>query len=312
MNNLTSLETIKEFVEKMKVPDLPQEDFLTIYADTNKLLIKDVSQLVANAELQSSIRGIGTIIDITGDSFENLALTVKFNNEQNQFTDELKKYSLKNVATVANQTKFVDSEIVDTYLELNKIIDEINVIKKEQENKALQDLLDSRANDKKEARIKETCLKAKQKAIDEFNAFAAKDRDPITQEEAFYVGLGWLASHIGTISAAMPDYLIPSFKKYFGQDAPFTSVNSNDRTANGDLMKRTWSFGASLLKVEENTIPYELKKYISPSGKSIFNTTFIWDLVTNCGFRFGKQDKAEIVKNIPPQFKDSFEAGFTS
>jgi hypothetical protein len=70
---------------------------------------------------------------------------------------------------------------------------------------------------------------------------------------------------------------------------------------------------ASLRGKDINTIPCILAKHLNSTGKSIVNTSFVWDLLDNYGFQFGKkQDVDKIKSTVPSQFINSFEAGLTA
>jgi hypothetical protein len=75
-------------------------------------------------------------------------------------------------------------------------------------------------------------------------------------------------------------------------------------------MQWTFGFKATLRKI--TTIPAILSKYIGANGKEIANTAFLWDLVTDYGFKFGKkQDVTQIKSIIPNEYLPSFEAGLS-
>jgi hypothetical protein len=68
---------------------------------------------------------------------------------------------------------------------------------------------------------------------------------------------------------------------------------------------------ASIKKKSLDKIPAFLTQYLSKTGTSIANTSFIWDLVTNYGFKFGKtQDLDQIRGTIPTEYLTYFENGY--
>jgi hypothetical protein len=149
--------------------------------------------------------------------------------------------------------------------------------------------------------------KTKAKAIKDFEALAETTR-PVEVANEFYYSLGWLAKHIGSVSARLPDYLADSFKRHFGNDTAFNAVDSKKRTVNGNSMQWTFDFTATLRKPEN--IPAALTSHLGSTGKQIADTSFLWDLVDNYGFQFGKkQDIEKIRSHVPSDCLASFEAG---
>jgi hypothetical protein len=60
-------------------------------------------------------------------------------------------------------------------------------------------------------------------------------------------------------------------------------------------------------------VPATLTKYLSSTGKAIANTSFIWDLVTDYGFKFGKkQDTLDIMRCVPIEYVPMFNAGMNA
>ena len=165
-----------------------------------------------------------------------------------------------------------------------------------------------KAEEDKKAEAKYEATKAK--AIKDFEILSQTER-PLSSADEFYYSLGWLAKHVGTVSAALPDYLAGSFSKHFGTDAEARLVDSKKKTAGGNSMQWTFGFKANLTKPEN--IPAMLQQYLSSTGKAIANTSFIWELVENYGFRFGKkQDLDKIRTCVPASHLSFFEAGLTA
>ena len=117
----------------------------------------------------------------------------------------------------------------------------------------------------------------KKKAIQDFEVMARQDRGICASGE-FYYNLGWLAKNVGTISAALPDYLLKYFENHFGTEAKPTVVDSKKRTVNGHPMQWALSMKASLHKKSVDTIPPFAKQYLNSAGNALTNTEFIWDL----------------------------------
>ena len=74
-----------------------------------------------------------------------------------------------------------------------------------------------------------------------------------------------------------------------------------------------WEFRCAIKKLKETTVPANLINVTTDFSKGIHNTAFIWDLVSNYGFQFGKkQDVDKIMDTVPNQYKVMFEAGFAT
>ena len=153
---------------------------------------------------------------------------------------------------------------------------------------------------------------AKEKAIQDFEIMARQDRGVCASGE-FYYNLGWLAKNVGTISAALPDYLLKYFENHFGTEAKPTVVDSRKRTVSGHSMQWALSMKASLHKKSVDTIPPFIKQYLNSAGNALTNTEFIWDIVENYGFKFGKsQDLNQIKSSIRPEYIEYFEKGYAA
>jgi hypothetical protein len=88
-------------------------------------------------------------------------------------------------------------------------------------------------------------------------------------------------------------------------------VDSKKRTCNGNSMQWTFGFKASLRKAED--IPTYLTQYLNTTGQMIANTSFIWDLIDDYGFQFGKKQNIEqIAQAVPAKYIDIFNEGLTA
>ena len=169
---------------------------------------------------------------------------------------------------------------------------------KEAEKKAAEDR-------KAEERYEST----KAKAIKDFEALA-KSVMPKSAADEFYYSLGWLAKHIGVVTAKLPDYLGSAFEKHFGTEAPKTLVDGRAKTIGGHAKQWSWEFVASVKKLKDTTVPTYLQGTTTDISKGIHNTSFVWDLVDNYGFKFGKtQDIDQIRSHVPADKLSFFEAG---
>lgn len=122
-----------------------------------------------------------------------------------------------------------------------------------------------------------------------------------------YEAIGWMAKHLTSVRAAMPDFMEKWFIGKFG-DAERYVVDSKKRTANGNPMQ--WGLSLKL------TFNAEVKglletKATSQNKKVIDNVAFVWDLIENYGFQFGKeQNISQIKAEIPEQYLPDFEKGY--
>jgi hypothetical protein len=223
---------------------------------------------------------------------------------------------------VGTKTLAVDVVLASNLLEMPEDLMEVlletqTVFKEDFETRQqAQRIADRQAREEAEAASKkaiadkkaeEAYQKAKNKAIKDFETLADAVVPRSTVDE-FYYSLGYIAKHAGTVSAALPDYLEDAFKKYFGSEAPCRIVDSKKKGPAGYTSQWTWSFGISLKKPE--TVPAFLQDKLNPAGKSITDTSFVWDLVDNYGFQFGKkQDIEKIRSHVPAQHISFFEAG---
>ena len=162
-----------------------------------------------------------------------------------------------------------------------------------------------RADEEKKAELK--YQRQKESSIKAFDRMVGQPRE-VSKLDGFYYALGWITKHMNSISAAMPDYLEDAFKSHFGADAPCRVVDSKHRGPAGWQSQWSWSFKISLKKHDD--MPSILVPYMSPSGKEITNTEFIWNLVDTYGFKFGKtQDETEIESKIPVEFFNTYLSG---
>ena len=211
---------------------------------------------------------------------------------------------------MANKLITLDSSVaseIESYIDLfkacQKSVHEItldrNEVKAEERLKAAE-----------ERKQEEKYQKAKEKALQDFEVMTKKT-NKISDTSGFYYALGWLAKHIGSISATLPDYLGPAFERYFGSEAPKTLVDSRAKSVGGYAKKWGWEFKCSIKKLDETTVPIAIKDVTADFSKGIYNTSFIWDIVDNYGFQFGKkQDFEKIKATIPVEYLPQFEKGY--
>ncbi len=280
------------------------EDFFNV----RSRLIKDFIQQITGAYVTADWRNprTGRIVSCykPSNAFESLIAYVYFDD-----TDETKCYGI--VAAInCGGLLFVDESVKALYDEFKEAYDNIQ----HQEFMAAQE---AQRREKEEAKKAEQLKKAeanyerlKEKSIKDFEELAQKTKQTITDADEFYYALGWLAAHIGSITAKLPDYLGPAFEKYFGADAPKTLVDAKARTSGGYAKQWSWEFVGTIKKLKETTVPAYIQNVTTDFSKGIHNTAFIWDLVDKYGFKFGKkQDTLDIMRCVPIEYVPIFNEG---
>lgn len=262
-----------------------------------------IGEYVLGAEVSCQTYGPGHVVAYSGTTLDNLIVEIEFANMN-------KKFSLPHIITVAKFVKFEDIfEIGSIWDEAYAVHNELTSQFKNLDKLAKQLEVAAAKKAEEERKAEEKYQKAKAKAIADFEEFVQAPR-PISTVDEFYYSLGWLAKNAGTFSAAMPDYLLSFFEGHFGTEYKPTVVDSKKRTVNGHAMQWTLSMKASLPKKVEGKIPAFLTQYLSTSGHAVADTSFIWDLVENYGFQFGKKQDVEKIKtHIPSKYLEFFEAG---
>lgn len=294
--------SIYERIEELKgTIDLDMETAAELYNEREAEFVELIGNYVIGAEVECQAYGPGHIISYSGTTLDNLIVEI-------EFADMNKKFSLPHIITVAKFIKFVDTfEIVGIWNEIFAVHTELTTKFKELDKLAKQIEAEAIKKAKEEKQAEEKFLRTKEKALKDFEA-RMQAKTPISLADEFYYALGWLAKHAGAVTAALPDYLADSFAKYFGADAPCRIVDSKKKGPAGWTSQWARSFSVSLKKPE--VIPAYLTQYLNPKGTAITNTDFVWDLVDNYGFQFGKtQDVEKIRSHVPSQYLSFFEAG---
>ena len=281
-----------------------REEFNTVQAQ----MISDFTSQITGAEVTNQLLGTGKIVSCLNpcNNFESIIFTVHFD------LDETKSYGAS-VALATGSLKLADESLVDLY---NTFM-EAHANLKHQLTAAILD--DQRRE--KDAKKLEKKRKDNEKKMAGMKASAERELDNLinskgetetsqahkTEANEFYYTLGWLAKHVGTITAKMPDYLEDSFVGYFG-DVERTVVDSTKVGPSGYTSQWRLSMEASLKKAE--SIPMTLIDYLGQNGKKVSKTSFVWSLVDDYGFKFGKnQDIKAIRDTVPYDYRDDFDAG---
>lgn len=264
-------------------------------------LISDFIQQITGAEVHNQLLGKGKIVSCYNacNTLESLIFTVHFD------LGETKRYGA-GVALTSGGLKFVDESLVelwDTFMsEQYKL--KSAYYKAAEDDRRRQNEAQKLEKKRKENEKKMAGMKAQ--AEKEFDKLVNRD-SKITKADEFYYAIGWLATHVGTIVAKMPDYLEPAFIKHFGE-VEHTVVDSTKVGPAGFTSQWHLSMEASLVKAKE--IPSILNEYLSQNCKKVSKTSFVWDLVDKYGFKFGKkQDQLEIMNHVPVNYLPMFHAG---
>lgn len=185
-------------------------------------------------------------------------------------------------------------------------------VKREAQQLAYEQAKVAEKNAESNKKAEEQYQRTKAKMLSDFEALSATVNPKSTADE-FYYSLGWLANHVGVVTAKLPDYLGSAFEKHFGSEAPKTLVDGRAKTSGGYAKQWSWEFVASIKKLKDTVVPTYLQDVTSDFSKGIHNTTFVWDLVDNYGFQFGKkQDVNKIRETIPAKYLEFFEAGLNA
>lgn len=272
-----------------------------VYYELEGKLLASLSEYIVDAKVSCGPYGEGTIISTSGTTLDNMVIDIEFATVNKKFSFPhimsnkfMKVLDLEDLAEIWNDMFVVHTLMTENYKNFNR---EQRLAKIEAEKKAEADKI-------AEAKYE----KQKEKAISEFDRMVNTTNE-ISEVDEFYYSLGWLAKHVGTVTAAMPDYLAKSFTKYFGSEVPCRIVDSKKKGPAGYTSQWSWSFTASLRKPEN--VPTFLAKHLNPSGKAVSDTSFVWDLVDNYGFEFGKKQNIDKIKqNVPAKFMSSFDAGY--
>ena len=299
---MTYYEKINEMRETV---NLELENARETYLAAEAVLVNLFGEQIKGAEIKNTTYGIGRVVKTYGSALDNMYMEIAFN-------DTIKSFGVLPVITGnVILTKFADiSEIGDAWghafdfhTDMTRKLQAIETVARQAEQETQKKAEEEK---KAEARYKQQ----KEKAIRDFDTLTAKAFIASDVDE-FYYTLGWLASNVGTISAALPDYLANQFAKHFGSDTPCRVVDSKKKGPAGYTSQWSWSFAASIKNPD--TVPALLTKYLNPTGKSVTDTSFVWDLVDNYGFQFGKkQDVNKIVQTVPAKYIDSFNEGLVA
>lgn len=202
------------------------------------------------------------------------------------------------------------SEVITQYAEVYKnLVEHRDELRRAESDAARAAVKKAEADKKAEANYQ----KQKEQAVKSFDRMVQETGTTKSDVDEFYYALGWLASHTGALTAVLPDYLGSAFEKHFGADAPKTLIDGRAKTSGGYAKQWSWEFKCNIKKLKETVVPACLQSVTADFSKGIHNTAFLWDLVSNYGFQFGKtQDVNKIRETIPAKYISSFETGLVA
>lgn len=145
------------------------------------------------------------------------------------------------------------------------------------------------------------------KALKKLDTLKPEDTSKLFNEpQTLYEVIGWMAKHATGVRAAMPDYMEKWFVGRFG-DVDRYVVNSKKKTSGG--FDYQWGLGLKIT-FDKAVAGILEQRATSQNKKVIDNVAFVWDLIENYGFQFGKtQDIEKIRLEVPKQYVSDFEKG---
>jgi hypothetical protein len=281
-----------------------QETTKEVYLETEAELVKLLGEYIDKAPVSCKLYGNGKVVAVTGNTLEDMIVDIAI------VDDTTRRFSLLHIMNNTFVKFEDDSEINEIWNSAFEVHTNLTNAYRACEAKARQLAIEEAKKIEAEKKAEEKYQRQREKALKDFEDLSNKSF-VCAADDDFYYALGWLTKHVGTVAAALPDYLGDSFHKYFGTNTPCRVVDSKKRGPAGWQSQWSWSFSATLKKVD--MIPAILRQYLNPKGNAVTDTAFVWDLVDNYGFQFGKkQDEDKIAKTIPAKYINSFNTGLTA
>lgn len=298
--NMTYFETINEMQNSIGEETLMTRE---TYLEAESTIIKAISDYIIDAEVTNVKYGNGKVITLKGSTLENIILDI-------DFAGEIKQFSLIHIMN-NKSVKFVDTtEINDIWNSAFTLHNTLTSTYKTYGQALRQQQYEAKKQAEADKKAEAKYQKLREAAIKNFDQLVAEANSTLSDVDEFYYALGWLANHVGVMTAILPDYLNNAFERYFGTETPKTLVDSRAKTSGGYAKQWSWEFRCTIKKLKETVVPACIQNITTDFSKGIHNTSFLWDLVSNYGFQFGKkQDVNKIKETIPVQFIPSFEAG---
>ena len=284
----------------MKNYEITKENYL----EKKEEVIKDLNNLLVGTKItRCSNNEEGIILNVEiGDWLKvetSLQATSKVGNATFNLFFALDKKSIQLEVNVDDYKDIVD--------QLKKAelaaIKEVEIKKEKERQERIKKEKEEELKKKREIKL----LARKQNVIKSFKELR---KTSIKLDNDTYTCLGWLANNVSSIHATIPEYLQSYFESEFGLDAPKLVVDSGRKTSGGYDMQ--WNFSFSLRVKNIETAPLLIKQLFNDK-KELRNVEYIYDLVKNYGFKFGKkQDLDSILDNIPSDKLSQFKAGLTA
>ena len=278
-----------------------------VFQDTQSKMADIMKDVVIGKTVTCSTYGTGTVVSATAynPALEHIIVEIAF-------ADGSKKFSLTHIMNHKFIT-FDDELVTEVWDRLFEAHTGLTNKYNELEATAHQIELDLRKKAEAEKKSEARYQKLKEQAVKSFDEMVQQAPTTLSETDEFYYALGWLANHVGSMTAILPDYLGSAFEKHFGSDTPKTLVDGRAKTSGGYAKQWSWEFKCTIKKLNDTVVPACIQSVTTDFSKGIHNTSFLWDLVTNHGFRFGKKQDVDQIKNtVPAQYISSFEAGLTA
>lgn len=295
--------SIYERIEELSAVEFDMENAKQAYCDTEIELVTAVAEVVKGAEVHSSTYGTGVVINVQGKTLEEAIAEIDFGHCT-------KRFSLAHLMTNTKLIQFVNEELYEMWAKAFQVHTNSTITYHEMARAARLVKIEAAKKAEADKKAEENYKKQKERASKDFDKFVQQSSTALSDVEEFYYALGWLTKHVGSVSAVLPDYLADAFTKHFGSDTPCRVLDSKKKSPAGWQAQWSWFFKVSLKKHE--SVPSILVQYLNPTGNALTDTAFVWDLIDNYGFQFGKKQDIEKIKQaIPKQFITSFETGLT-
>ena len=276
------------------------------YLETEAKLVDAVGNYVTGADVTCAKYGDGKIVAFKGTTLEDLIVDI-------EFAEGIKKFSLVHIMN-NKFIRFADIlEVGDAWDSAFEVHTKLTGIYRECERVIRQQQIEAEKQAEAEKKAEAKYQKQKEQAVKSFDQMVQDANTSLSDVDEFYYALGWLANHIGSMTAILPDYLGSAFEKHFGAETPKTLVDGRAKTSGGYAKQWSWEFKCTIKKLKETVVPARIQSVTTDFSKGIHNTAFLWDLVSNYGFQFGKkQDVDKIREAIPTPYISSFETGLTA
>lgn len=279
---------------------------------------KDANEVSARAtagiKVNSAKYGSGQVVnaylpEVERDKkYADLYLNIRFSNNEN------KTFSLRS-ALSANSLSFNSADKAKLTSILTELKPSIDLRLTELDSQYAEETAKMRADrEAKLAEIKRKKAEAKalirrEQALAKLQKLEPENTKKLfSSPVSYFETIGWMAKHCKSVKASMPDWMENQFISMFG-DVERYVVDSKKKTSGGYSMQ--WGLGLKIT-FDKEVSGALTKRATSKNKKVIDNVAFIWDLVANYGFKFGKkQDANAILEEVPAEYIDDFKRGYS-